>query len=240
MSSPQVTEPPQISWRMRASGQRPQGLKVEAVSPAATRINVSGFVPDLQNAFGVSLHAFQVQGKSYVAATASPSLPAATAGMFAAIDGLNQIPGPTMSFSGSATSFPALADLVDAKQHADRPAGLGAVRAGSCREPVGGVHGALCAGRRTGHHDPGDTLLRERRLSFGAGRGDRLGTSRRTRGAGRLADRTAQLAGRAGAAGRQLSPHAGPYRAEPRGAGCDAADDRGFEQPPGKYQPHPL
>ncbi len=90
-----------------------QGLKVEAVSPANTRISVSGFVPDVQNAFAVSLHEFQLQGKFYAGATASPSLSAEAAGLFAAMDGLSSSPSPSMSANGSAMSFAALGDLVD-------------------------------------------------------------------------------------------------------------------------------
>lgn len=104
-----------------------QGLTVDAVSPAATRISVSGFVSQIEPAFATSIHNYQSNGQVYFANAIQPSLPSEASSLFVAIDGLDNLPGdlgtlPTGSSAQARTSiaaqaaslaFPVLANLVD-------------------------------------------------------------------------------------------------------------------------------
>jgi hypothetical protein len=82
-----------------------QGLSVESVSPSATRIEVSGFPAQVQSAFAVKIHLVQVGGRAYFASINQPSLPAEQAALLCGIEGLDDLPGPSLS---------SLAAMVDA------------------------------------------------------------------------------------------------------------------------------
>ena len=90
------------------------GLSVDAVSPSSARVSVSGSTSQVEAAFAVSMHSYQVNGGLYYAPQAKPSLPS-TAGAIAAVDGLDNLPmnsgGSTVS---AALSLPTLAATVDA------------------------------------------------------------------------------------------------------------------------------
>ena len=105
-----------------------QGLTVDAVSPAATRISASGFVSQVEPAFATSIHNYQANGHVYFASAIQPSLPAEAASLFVAIDGLDNLPSDLgtlatgssaqartrINFQASSLTLPVLANLVDA------------------------------------------------------------------------------------------------------------------------------
>ncbi len=94
---------------------RGNGLTLDAVSPAATRVRVSGFSAQVEAALAVTMHAYQVNGVLHYAAVAKPSLPAESASLFAAIDGLDDLPmSETATNNGSALALANLGALVDA------------------------------------------------------------------------------------------------------------------------------
>ena len=104
-----------------------QGLTVDAISPAATRISASGFVSQIEPAFATSIHNYQANGHAYFANAVQPSLPSEAASLFVAIDGLDNLPSDlgTLATGNSAhartsinaqvasLALPALANLVD-------------------------------------------------------------------------------------------------------------------------------
>ena len=104
-----------------------QGLTVDAVSPAATRISASGFISQIEPAFATSIHNYQANGHVYYANAIQPSLPSEAASLFVSIDGLDNLPGDlgTLATGSSAhartsinaqaasLALPTLADLVD-------------------------------------------------------------------------------------------------------------------------------
>ena len=91
------------------------GLSLDAVSPSGLRVSVSGAVSQVESALAVSMHSYQVNGGLYYAAVAKPSLPSSAAAVFAAIDGLDNLPGAAAAATPSAAlSLPALAASVDA------------------------------------------------------------------------------------------------------------------------------
>jgi hypothetical protein len=83
-----------------------QGLSVDAVSPSGNRIAASGFASQIEAAFAVTLHNYQVNGALYFANAVHPSLPAGAAPLFSAIAGLDDLP--------DTTSLAAIAGTVDA------------------------------------------------------------------------------------------------------------------------------
>ena len=90
------------------------GLTVESVSPSGSRLTISGFTTQIQSTFAVSLHSYKVGTATYFANIAQPSLPAETAALFSAIDGLDNLPATTILSLGSVpTTFATLAELVD-------------------------------------------------------------------------------------------------------------------------------
>ena len=96
-----------------------QGLTVVSVSPANARLTVSGFASQVESAFAVPLRAYRVNGTSGVTAVwapaGQPSLPASVATLFSGVDGLDTLPARrALTLAGSATSFAALGELVDA------------------------------------------------------------------------------------------------------------------------------
>jgi trimeric autotransporter adhesin len=71
-----------------------QGLTVAAVSPAKTRMTISGTAGQVQSAFAVSLHHYVIHGADYYANTTEPSAPVAVATLIAGVSGLNDLPLP--------------------------------------------------------------------------------------------------------------------------------------------------
>jgi trimeric autotransporter adhesin len=69
-----------------------QGLSVGSVSPARTRITISGTAGQVQNAFAVTLHRYQLANTLYVANSNQPSLPSEVAPLIAGVSGLNELP----------------------------------------------------------------------------------------------------------------------------------------------------
>ena len=86
------------------------GLSVDSVSPAGSRLTVSGPAARLQTAFSVSLRQYQIAGQMYFANATAPSLTAVP--FLAGVDGLDNLP----SSRGTQTldSFSTLAGLIDA------------------------------------------------------------------------------------------------------------------------------
>jgi trimeric autotransporter adhesin len=84
-----------------------QGLSVDAVTAAKTRMTVSGTAAQVQNAFAVTLRRFQVANALYVANSTQPSLPPEAAGLIAGVSGLNDLPtaapAAVASVSGAAS-----------------------------------------------------------------------------------------------------------------------------------------
>jgi hypothetical protein len=72
-----------------------QGLAVESVSSAGTRMTVTGFPEQVQSAFAVTVHQVQVGGFAYFANLSQPSLPTAVSGLFNSIEGLDNLPADT-------------------------------------------------------------------------------------------------------------------------------------------------
>lgn len=70
------------------------GLTVTAVSPAHTRITLTGTAGHIQNAFAASLHRYSVSSTPYFANATEPSLPAALSALVAGISGLDDLPQP--------------------------------------------------------------------------------------------------------------------------------------------------
>ncbi|MBS1799479.1 MAG: Ig-like domain repeat protein [Acidobacteria bacterium] len=69
-----------------------QGLSVDSISPARTRISVSGTADQVQRAFTVSLRNYAVGGSQRYASPALPSMPLAVASTVAEISGLDNLP----------------------------------------------------------------------------------------------------------------------------------------------------
>lgn len=83
-----------------------QGLTLNSINAAKTRLTVTGSTAQVQSALAVSLHRFQVNGKSLYANVTQPSLTQEIAPNIAAITGLSDLP---------TTSDPeALATIIDA------------------------------------------------------------------------------------------------------------------------------
>ncbi|WP_198152082.1 Ig-like domain repeat protein [Granulicella tundricola] len=92
-----------------------QGLSVDAVSPSNLRLTVSGTTTQLQSAFAVSLHAYTVAGAQYFASTTLPSLPASTASVIAAVDGMDNLPANSALILNTApATLSSIASVVDA------------------------------------------------------------------------------------------------------------------------------
>jgi trimeric autotransporter adhesin len=92
-----------------------QGLSIDAVSAARTRMTVSGTAAQVQNAFAVTLRRYQVANALYIANSTQPSLPPEAAGLIAGVSGLNDLP----------TAAPAAVASVSAATSRTRPANAG-------------------------------------------------------------------------------------------------------------------
>jgi hypothetical protein len=69
-----------------------QGLSVDSISQARTRISVSGTADQVQRAFTVSLRNYAVSGKQHYASTGLPSMPLAVSSTVVEISGLDDLP----------------------------------------------------------------------------------------------------------------------------------------------------
>jgi hypothetical protein len=69
-----------------------QGLSVGAISPAKTRIILSGTADQVQRAFAVSLHRYVVSGTARFANSSAPSVPLTIAPMIVGVSGLDDLP----------------------------------------------------------------------------------------------------------------------------------------------------
>jgi hypothetical protein len=78
-----------------------QGLSVDAVSPAGTRLTVSAPSSIIQTAFAVSLHTYQLNGALFYANATQPSLPSSAAALITDVAGLDNL--PTSAVTASAT-----------------------------------------------------------------------------------------------------------------------------------------
>ena len=70
------------------------GLAVTAVSPARTRLTVTGNAGQAQLAFRTSLHRFSISSAPFFANAAAPTLPPDVAALVAGISGLDNLPEP--------------------------------------------------------------------------------------------------------------------------------------------------
>lgn len=66
-----------------------QGLSVDSISAGGTRIAASGFEAQIEEAFAMPIHLYQVNGQLYSGNAAEPSLPSEASSLFAGIDGLD-------------------------------------------------------------------------------------------------------------------------------------------------------
>src|SRR5215469_2185547 len=69
-----------------------QGLTVDGVSKAKTRIVVSGTADQVQRAFSVALRSYQVSGTQHYASTARPTVPQEVSSIIAEVSGLDDLP----------------------------------------------------------------------------------------------------------------------------------------------------
>ena len=69
-----------------------QGLTVSALSPAKTRMTITGTAGQVQQAFASTLHHYVINGVDYYANTTQPSAPTAVAAMIAGVSELDDLP----------------------------------------------------------------------------------------------------------------------------------------------------
>jgi trimeric autotransporter adhesin len=69
-----------------------QGLTVDGISKAKTRIAVSGTVDQVQRAFAVTLRNYQVSGTQHYASTTRPTMPQEISSTIAEVSGLDDLP----------------------------------------------------------------------------------------------------------------------------------------------------
>lgn len=87
-----------------------QGLSVNSVSPARTRLVLTGTAGQIDAAFATELHRLSVSGQDHFAAVTAPSLPAALAGMVSSVSGLDDLPKPQPTTVSSLTGTSLLSD----------------------------------------------------------------------------------------------------------------------------------
>ncbi len=98
-----------------------QGLSLDSTSPSATRMVVSGTVFQLQATFATQIHSFALADASYFANTTQPSLTQDAAALFLSVDGLDNLPAPTLKSQSTTLTAPALGALIDANTAAILP-----------------------------------------------------------------------------------------------------------------------
>ena len=78
-----------------------QGLTVAAISPAKTRLTLTGNVAQVQAAFATSLRNYAISSASYYANATAPTMPSEVAALVASVSGLSNVPSAaTSSISG--------------------------------------------------------------------------------------------------------------------------------------------
>ncbi len=88
-----------------------QGLTVAAISPAKTRLTLTGNVAQVQAAFAISLRNYAISGTSYYANATAPTMPSEVAALVASVSGLSNVPSAATS-SISAVSVAGRARLL--------------------------------------------------------------------------------------------------------------------------------
>jgi hypothetical protein len=96
-----------------------QGLTVTSVSPAKTRVTVSGTAAQVQSAFAVTVHRYQSANAHYFANVDQPSVPQAMAAFVAGVSGLDDMPAAAPTTLATYTSAGPLAIPTDASQSSD-------------------------------------------------------------------------------------------------------------------------
>ena len=81
------------------------GLKVEDIPPGRNNITFSGTVSQVEEAFHVAIHSFEVNGECFLSNTADPSIPSALASVISGVAQLNTIRPRPHSVPGRAGQF---------------------------------------------------------------------------------------------------------------------------------------
>ncbi len=87
-----------------------EGLSVSSVSPARTRVVLTGTAGQMEAAFGTDLHRLSVSGQMYFGPMTSATLPMKLAGMVSSISGLDTLPKPRPTTVTSLTGTSLLSD----------------------------------------------------------------------------------------------------------------------------------
>ena len=87
-----------------------QGLSVSSVSPARTRVVLTGTAGQVGTAFATDLHRLSVSGQPRFGAVTEPSLPAEMAGLVSSVSGLDDLPKPRPTTVSSLTGTSLLSD----------------------------------------------------------------------------------------------------------------------------------
>ncbi len=83
------------------------GLTVTATSPSGMRMTVTGYPAQVEAAFAIILHQYQVGSHTYFASATQPSLSAATSALFTSVEGLDDLPGDSQTYLKGAGATPA-------------------------------------------------------------------------------------------------------------------------------------
>lgn len=87
-----------------------QGLSVSSVSPARTRLVLTGTAGQIGAAFSTDLHRLSLSGQSHFGAMTQPSLPAELSGLVSSVSGLDDLPKPRPTTVSSLTGKSLLSD----------------------------------------------------------------------------------------------------------------------------------
>ncbi|WP_162537630.1 Ig-like domain repeat protein [Granulicella sp. WH15] len=89
-----------------------QGFTIGALSAGGTRLALTGTAAQVQSAFAIGLHAYQISGKAHFATPDQPLLPLAIAPAVTAIAGLDDLPSAftAVSIQSSGTAVPSTED----------------------------------------------------------------------------------------------------------------------------------
>ena len=80
---------PQADLSRTTSWLASQNLTVDSVGRGRSTIAFSGAVRDVENAFGIEIHRYNVDGESHFANASEPSVPSALSSVIRAIHGLD-------------------------------------------------------------------------------------------------------------------------------------------------------
>ncbi len=87
-----------------------QGLSVSSVSPARTRLVLTGTAGQIEAAFSTVLHRLSVSGQTHFGAVTEPSLPAELGRWVSSVSGLDDLPKPRPTTVSSLTGTSLLSD----------------------------------------------------------------------------------------------------------------------------------